>query len=219
MSMMLIPYPGYAPSNVSKEAKYSIKYGGTGMEVHLLYSVGPRECELLATAHHTQLVAMVNAVKEEANGSPGGAFYINEFKDVIVPSTGGVAYFAGNYDPVLEFNLDGTTISAKAPANTRPGDPWTGPRHGVPYQLAAGGNDIYYKFRRGSRETKYLLSDYHGGARSSELARRLAAIKGTQGGRIYINEHCEFFDPATIVYLGSLGDDPWFPPPDVPGRE
>jgi len=217
--MTLIAYPGYAPSNVSREAKYSIKHGATGMEVHLLYSVGPRERELLATSAHARLVVMVNAIKEEANGAPGGAFYINEFKDVIVPSTAGVAYFAGIYDPMLEFNLDGAAISAKAPQSIRPGDPWTGPRHGVPYQLAAGGNDIYYKFRQGSRETKYLLSDIHGEVRARGLARRLATIKGQDGGRIYINEQCEFFDPATNIYIGPLGDDPWFTPPDVPGRE
>jgi len=218
--MTLIPYPGYAPSNVSKEAKYSIRYGSTGMEVHLTYSVGPRERELLTTADHAPLVAMVNAVKEAANGAPGGAFYINEFKDVIVTSTAGVAYFAGFYEPLLEFNLDDTTIvSAKAPAGLRTGDPWPGPRHGVPYQLAAGGNDIYYKHLRGSRETTYYLSDLHGAGPARGLANRLAALKGTAGGRIYINEQCEFFDPRDRVYLGSLDDDPWFSPPDVPGRE
>lgn len=217
--MTLIPYPGYAPSNVSKEAKYSIKYGSTGMEVHLTYSVGPRERELLTTADHDRLVTMVNEVKEEANGMPGGAFYINEFKDVIVTSAAGVAYFAGFYEPLLEFNLDGTTIiSAKAPADLRPGDPWPGPRHGVPYQIAASGNDIYYKHKQGRRETTYYLSDFHGVGPARELARRLAAHKELGSGRIYINEQCEFFDPATNIYLGSIEDDPWFPPPDVPGR-
>lgn len=217
--MTLLPYPGYVPSNVSKDAKYSIKYGRDGMEVTLLFTVGPRERELLATADHAELVQKVNAVKEKANGVPGGVFYINEFRDVVVPSTGGVSFFAGEYRRTLEFNLDGATISPKAPPDLQPGDDWPGPRAGVAYVLAAGGNDIYYKHKVGRRETKVVLSDLYGEGPASGLAKRLAAIKGTNGGRIYINEECEFFDPDSNVYLGSVGDDPWFPPPDVPGRE
>jgi hypothetical protein len=216
--MSLLGYPGRVPSNVNKDAKYSIKHVRDGMEVTVLYPVGPGERELLATADHAALVEMVNAVKVAANGAPGGSFYINEFRDVIVPSTSGVAYFAGIYEPTLEFNLEGAIVSAKAAAGLRPGNLWPGPRAGVAYVLAAGGNDIYYMEETGSRQKKILLSQLCDEASARALAQRLAKIKGTAGGRIYINEECEIFDPATNVYLGSLDDDPWFPPPDVPGR-
>lgn len=216
--MSLLVYPGRVPSNVNKDAKYSIKHVNGGMEVTVLYPVGPGERELLATADHAALVEMVNAVKVAANGSPGGSFYINEFQDVIVPSTAGVAYFAGIYGPTLEFNLEGSIVSAKAPPGLRPGDDWPGPRAGVAYVLAAGGNDIYYLEETGSRERKVLLSEQCDDKKSRALAQRLAKVKGTSGGRIYINEECEFFDPNTKVYLGSIDDDPWFVPPDVPGR-
>ncbi|MEI2704081.1 MAG: hypothetical protein V9E89_02215 [Ilumatobacteraceae bacterium] len=79
-------------------------------------------------------------------------------------------------------------------------------------------DDIYYKHKQGRRETQVHLSDSCGVPRARNLAQRLARVKGTAGGRIYINEQCEFFDPATNIYLGSIEDDPWFPPPDVPGR-
>lgn len=216
--MSLLVYPGRAPSNVSKDAKYSIKHGSAGMEVTLLYQIGPRERELLATTHHGQLVDAVNEVKTAANGVPGGAFYINEFHDVIVPSTSGTVYFAGFYDQPLEFNLDGKIVSAVAPASLKPGDEWPGPLAGVAYVLTAGADDIYYKHKQGRRETQVCLSDSCGVSRALHLAQRLARVKGTAGGRIYINEQGEFFDPATNIYLGSIEDDPWFPPPDIPGR-
>ena len=217
--MKLIVYPGRAPSNVNKDAKYSVKHGPDGMHVTVLYPIGPGERELLATAEHAPLVEMVNVVKVAANGAPGGAFYITEFRDVVVPSVSGTAYFAGTYAPTLEFRLDGAIVSAKAPAELRPGEAWPGHRCGVAYVLAAGGTDIYYVQQTGNREKRISLSQSCGETEARALAQRLAAVKGTQGGRIYINEECVFFDPATMVYLGSLDDDPWFPAPDVPGRE
>ena len=70
------------------------------------------------------------------------------------------------------------------------------------------------------------LSLYTPGAKEArKLANRLAAIKGSQGGRIYINEQCEFFAPRTessgmpFVYLGHLDDDVWFSEYDLTGYD
>ena len=65
-----------------------------------------------------------------------------------------------------------------------------------------------------------LLSDGVDPSDVARLAGRLAEIKGTNGGRIYINERCNFFtnmnesNPADLIFLGSLDEDPWFQPPD-----
>jgi hypothetical protein len=220
--MMSMIYPGLAPSNVSKDAKYSIRTGENGMEVQLTYRVSDRERALLSTDRHEPLVDMVNAVKTDITGQPGGAFYINEFKDVLVPADG-ECYFAGIYDPALEFDFDGPIVSPRAPDDLEPGDPWLGPHVGIHYTLAAGGNDIKWFKKTGRISREERLSDHVGEAVAADLSRRLARTKGSEGGRIYINECCEFFSPPSgggseYLYLGSLDEDVWFPPPDVPGR-
>lgn len=89
----------------------------------------------------------------------------------------------------------------------------------VTYVLMAVGNHIKYLLKDGRRETEVRLSDDVGAAAAGRLANRLAQVKGTSGGRIYINERCEFFGPvstndySTFLYLGNLHEDLWFPAP------
>ncbi len=164
---------------------------------------------------------MVNRVKAEINGTEGGAFYINEFSDVIVPA-GDSHFYAGSYSQVLEFDFDGSIISPEVPPGTQPGDIWSGPRVGIPYTLTASCDDIKYEHANGRTTRTHLLSDYANIEEVKSLARRISSVKGSQGGRIYINEKAHFFGPVAgqedHLYLGSLDDSPWFPPPDVPGR-
>lgn len=215
-------YPGLCPSNVSKDAKYSVVSGADGYEVRLTYRVSSRELALLTTDDHPDLVEMVNAVKNELSGQSGGAFYINEFRDVLVPA-GGDCYFAGIYEHNLEFDFDGPSVSPVAPDDLVPGDAWLGPHVGIRYTLEAGGKDIRYEKRSGNRVLLVKLSDEVGKTAATALATRLARVRGTEGGRIYINEASEFFAPprndgSEFIYLGHLEEDDWFPQPDVPGR-
>ena len=65
-----------------------------------------------------------------------------------------------------------------------------------------------------------FLSEHVGKGPASALASRIGKAKGNSG-RFYINECGEFFSPPSdprsdFVYLGSLDDDVWFPPPAVP---
>ncbi len=219
--MSAMKYPGYIPSNVNKDAKYSVVNGADGFEVRLIYRLSAREEALLTTKHHDELVEMVNAVKREYNGREGGAFYINEFLDVLVPSTDGNCYYAGTYEELLEFQFQGQTISPKAGPDLLPGHAWTGPHVGIRYKLTAGGKDIGYETKPSpDLVRKVLLSDVHGPDAAAELAVRLARVKGEAGGRIYINEWSEFFSPPATtgdyIYLGALDDDLWFPPPSIP---
>lgn len=218
--MTLLPYPGLIPSNVNKDAKYSVVHGDDGMQVRLLFQLNHKEKAILTTDRHDDLVEMVNAVKQADGSAPGGAFYINEFFDVLVPTQSG-CYFAGSYERVLEFDLDGLIVSPNRAPGVEPGDPWPGPHVGIGYVLAAGGSDIYYKAKNGKIERREDLSEHVSEAAAARLANRLAAVKGTQGGRIYINECGEFFSPPSgssdqHTYLGALDEDAWFPAPDVP---
>jgi hypothetical protein len=226
---VLHEYKGHWPSNVAKDAKYSVRTEDGGWKVKLLYRVNSGDEYLLAAEAHDELVEMVNVVKRATSNNEGGAFYINEYHHVLVPNLEGRVYFAGEYDDYLEFPFNGGRIGPKAPDGLKPGDPWPGPHVGVAYTLAAGGNDIYHEVKlvdaHGQEFTrKVKLSDIAGAADARGLANRLAATKGSSGGRIYINEASEFFSPPAnqggeFIYLGHLEPDAraepdeWFPVP------
>lgn len=215
--MSLTRYTGNSPMRVSKDAKYSITAGG---EIRLEFRESERVRYLLTTDEHPRLVAMVNAVKQSATGQNGGAFYINEYQHVLVPDgQGGGCYFAGTYDATLEFRERDLLVSPVAPATLRPGDRWPGPHVGIKYTLASGASEIRYEKVDGRRREEVWLSDTAGPSATSRLARRIAAVKGPQGGGFFINERQELFAPLAAgarvdyQYIGSLGDDVWFPPP------
>jgi hypothetical protein len=224
LAELLIPYPGRRPSNVNRDAKYSvISSPGGGYEVRLIYRVSVRERELLTTDRHDELVRMVNSVKLEATGLAGGAFYINEYFDVLVPTVGKGFFYAGSYERLLEFDYDGGVIGPRPPQGLNPGGEWRGPHAGVSYTLTADCRDFKFETETRPRHIQeYRLSDYCDASEARDLASRLCRVKGAGGGRIYINEVGEFFAPLMdsaqglrYVYLGPLGEDCWFPAPDV----
>lgn len=215
--MTLKLYTGLCPSNIPKDAKYSMSTAG---EVRLTYHIDARTRDLLTTSDHPVLAKMVNKAKEHVNGRPGGVFYINEFGIVLVPDkSSGTCIEAGRYDGLLEFELDGDVISPRAPSHLRAGDDWPGPHAAIAYVLCAGGNDIRYEVVRGSRITRVFLSDYVK-EDAKKTAGRIAKVKGSSGGKFYINEQQEMFAPVQSVtgcrflYVGHLEDSPWFPHPD-----
>jgi hypothetical protein len=216
-------FPGNCPRNVSKDAKYSVR--GTDGHVELIYSTTQDERRYLSTKVHPELVEMVNDVKRTHGRGPNGPFYINEYKQVIVPvGDDAQYYFAGTYDSPLKFDFDGRTISGE-PVDLkgkplRPGDTWTGPHAGIPYVLTASGDDIYYRtFPRPDVERKVRLSTGRGKSAAEQIARVLSAFKGPGGGRIYVNEFCSVFTPINAtdglqyLYIGQINLDSWFPNP------
>ena len=216
----LVRYTGLAPANAATDASYSVVGPESAPEIRLKYRISHRERALLTTDEHPDLVHMVNDVKKALSGSVGGRFYINEFRDVLVPDGSGGSYWAGKYQESLEFDFDGTIIGPDAPAALEPGDVWEGPHAGVLYVLAAGAKDIKYRLRLGKIERTEYLSEVVGVEAARALAARLGAVKGSEGGRFYINEACNFFAPprqdqVDFTFLGRLEeDDQWFYPPE-----
>jgi hypothetical protein len=219
-------FPGNCPHNVSKDAKYSVR--GTDGRIGLTYCAEDNVRWHMTTKDHPELAEMVNAVKVTHGKAPNGPFYINEYKQVIVPVGDEVQYyFAGTYDAPLHFEFDGKTISGE-PVDLngmplRPGDIWTGPHAGIPYVLAAAGNDVYYRiFPRPGIEQRVKLSTEKGKSTAEQIARLLAAFKGPGGGRFYVNEFRSIFSPINGVagwqyrYFGQIDLDSWFAAPLVP---
>lgn len=216
----MIRYPGNVPSNVSKDAKYSVVTAGGGWEVRLVYRISSSERALVTTSSHPELVEMVNNAKLEGNGVGGGAFYINEYRHVVVPTAEG-CFFAGTYAPLLQFKFEGQSISPEAPPGLEPGQDWPGPRVGTSYVLTADGADVKYRVEtRPNVIAERRLSTDIGRSGASRVARGFARHK-PGGGRIYINEARECFgptpqgDPLNHTYLGRLGEEDWFAEPQV----
>jgi hypothetical protein len=226
----LVVYEGNWPGNVSSDAKYSIQVEEGKYVVGTKYRFDKRETWYPTTDGHPKLVEMVNRIKVAINDAKGGPFYINEFKQVLVPVGSLVVYYyAGDYSTPLVFEIDGHRLSGRATAldgtPLGPGMKWEGIHQGIPYVLTADGRDIYYEKRISPKRTrKYCLSDYVGEDRARELAAKIRRVKGFEGGRFYINEYRQLFTGMPYTYIGEQGDgDPWFPrphstPPEPTGR-
>lgn len=211
-------YPGNTPRNVAKDAKYSIVRPTGEWEVRVILRLSTEERALVTTDAHPQLVEMVNGVKEDYQFHAGGAFYIDEFRHVLVPTDEGYMC-PGYYERALVFRFEGREISPHAPAGLQPGDEWTGTRVGIPYTLAADGRDIRYEAEtRPNVIVKRSLSKEVGPSAAARTAAAFARHK-PGGGRIYVNEAREVFTPTQrgndwgAIYLGSLGELDWFADP------
>lgn len=215
-------FRGNCPRNVSKDAKYSVR----GQAVGLMYETQDDEVWRATTELHPKLVAMVNDVKASL-GSLKGSFYINEYKQVIVPIPGTRDYYlAGEYDKPLRFEFEGKTLSGE-PIDLdgnpiSPGERWVGPHPGIPYVLKAGASDIYFTSEpRPDVEKKHRLSKTVGPEIANEVCTLIREHKGFDGGRFYVNEFCSIFAPMNegsdiqYIYIGLLDLEQWFPKPEA----
>ena len=223
-------YTGNCPESIRKDAKYHIRYEKQQYVVGITYTTENGEYWTPSTTEHPHLVEMVNAVKSEYTLQKGGSFYINEFRQVIVPA-GGEYYYAGDYRRNLSFLIHDflpgmdVEISGKPYAldghKLRPGELWEGCLMGIPYILAAGGKDIRFEVQLSPTHFRRIpLSKIVSSQEAMRLASRLCRVIGnTNGGRFYINDQREMFKPVmknndfSYIYLGALTDsDPWFDP-------
>ncbi len=219
-------FKGNWPSNVKKDAKYTIRLGPDGPVVAIIYEAEEDERWHPTTDNHPRLVKMVNDVKIAHGGQPNGSFYINEFRQVIVPVVGDQRYFlAGEYHEPLRFDFEGKRISGEPfdldQNPLSPGSKWVGPHAGIPYILAAGGADIYYKYSpRPQVEKKVRLSKKIGPEFAASSASRMRDVLGFQGGRFYVNEFGSIFSPVhtgiawEYLYIGQIDLANWFPKSD-----
>lgn len=221
-----VVFEGNWPASVNKDAKYSVRSQGRRHVVGIVYLTKDGEKWYPTSDQHEPLVRMVNEIKNAENGTPGGAFYINEYRQVIVPAGNLSSYFyAGDYEKDLVFDFEGKKLCG-LPVDLKsnelkPGDIWEGPHAGIPYTLKAGAKDIYYTREIRPNVTKdELLSKHVGSAEARKTATKVAAIKGYAGGRFYVNECRSMFAPLErgntweYIYIGKLEDnDTWFPRP------
>lgn len=238
-------YRGCWPQNVCKLAKYAVRFVKGDWKPTVLYDVGDGLQFLAVEDGGTDLAMRVNAVKTAMRSQPGGAFYVNEYRHILVPvadSGAGnaqtVYYYAGRLETDCHFEFEGRPLTTKPiqldGTPLASGARWVGPRPGIPYVLAAGGRDIYF-------ETPALTDDDPPAVRPmmtrkvqlskvirdqeklAKAVRPIASIRGHQGGRFYVNEHGAMFTPVgagdgdgiDYIYCGKIDRDAWFPEPPV----
>jgi hypothetical protein len=231
-------YLGLWPQNVSKMAKYSIGSVQGAWKVRVEVDLGSGLRYIATEDGAADLVGMVNATKAAAGQPPGGVFYLNEFRHVLVPvpnreakGTGSIYYYAGEWGGELRFEFDGSALTSRPISKDgtalAPGGKWVGPRPGIPYVLAAGGVDIYYdtpalkdgKLWAGVTQ-RVKLSEKIGAPKARLATHPVASLKGHMGGRFYVNEHGAMFAPMTnaesaieYLYCGTIDPINWFPNP------
>jgi hypothetical protein len=134
------------------------------------------------------------------------------------------------------FEFEGRNLTSK-PVNRdglslRPGDSWDGPRPGIPYVLAAGGQDIYFEspaltdgkppeIREGVTRKVHLSKVLKDKEAVSRAIAPVLQIRGHHGGRFYVNERQAIFSPVdsrdgnglNYVYCGQINLTAWFPEP------
>lgn len=240
-------YPGVWPQNVSRLAKYAVRFIDNEWRVTVLYEAGAGLRYLAVEGAGEGVAAQVNAVKTAVGDQPGGPFYVNEYRHVIVPvraTGGGVSgsdyYFAGRMLDDLRFEFEGQPLSTRPVGREgqplAAGEKWIGPRPGIPYVLAAGAGDIYFESPalteddpprvRANVIRKVQLSRVVGDrAAAMRNVKMVASLRGHQGGRFYVNEHGAAFTPVDggdgngldYLYAGQIDRAAWFPEPVLVG--
>lgn len=242
---MIMPslYRGVWPQNVSRLAKYAVRFLDGEWKVTVLYEAGEGLRYLAVEGGGSALANRINEVKVQLRDQPGGTFYINEYRHVIVPVAdtsgsgfGSLYYFAGRLDSELSFEFEGRPLSTRpvrvdgSPLSS--GERWVGPRPGIPYVLAAGAADVYFESPaltdddpprvRSSVTRRVLLSKVLMDKTAlGHAVRPIATIRGHLGGRFYVNESGAMFTPVQggdgdgldYIYCGVIDRGAWFPEP------
>ena len=232
-------YRGVWPQNVSRLAKYNVRFVEKDWRVTVWCDMGDGLRYFAVDGDRQDLAQQVNAVKQSVQDQPGGIFYINEYRHVIVPVSrvGTSAYYcAGTLQGELCFAFEGSNLTSRpvTPAGLplNPGDSWIGPRPGIPYVLAAGASDIYYEtpaltdadppeLRPGLIRKVQLTKVLNNRDLVSRAVKAIATVRGHAGGRFYVNEHGAIFSPIdkgdgngiNYVYCGTIDRSAWFPEP------
>ena len=168
-----------------------------------------RDCDLVDGPGARSLAAAVVAAKEAMGGDLGGSFQVNEFGQVLVPSTDGEGQrlLAGQVRGSLRFQdpLQGGTFTLGDDSDLSAGDRWPLPYVGIPYNLSAR-NEVYFWREdqlRGEKEKPPRLD--------SKLVPALRSVR--RGGAIRFVVNSESVVLTKRRTIGPQGDaaDGWEP--------
>ncbi len=237
-------YRGVWPQNVDTLAKYAVGFVDGEWRITVRYETGEGLRHLSVQGAGADLADRVNAIKKALHSQPGGVFYVNEYRHILVPAddsasseTASPCYYAGRLEDDLLFEFEGGLLSGRPdrPDGTRlnNGEHWVGPRPGIPYVLSEGGADVCYETPaltddhpptiRPSATRRVLLSKVLPNKCMASEAAKVRYILGPRGGCFYVNEYAAMFTPVgegdgngmDYVYCGQIDMRVWFPEPTL----
>jgi len=165
-----------------------------------------------------ELIKAVNKVKIRISGKEGGAFVINEFGQVIVPTIwgNGERFLVGEVEGLLLFEdlYGGEIIDLSDDAGLQTNDPWDKPYVGVQYNLRGDSNICYYDNKLGSTE--------YPPEQDRDLIKKLRKVRRYGAATFIVNqyglvltkipegEYQEDDDKWLSVYVGRINYNLWF---------
>jgi hypothetical protein len=108
-------------------------------------------CRMVQASDVEQLVAAVTAGKAVSGAGRGGAFLLDEFGRVLVPSSergGAAVVVAAECSGPLRFHnpfCDGAVFDLYDDGDLAPGDPWNRPYIGLPHNLSGRGRLYFWE--------------------------------------------------------------------------
>ncbi|HUY32606.1 MAG TPA: hypothetical protein VMV69_07465 [Pirellulales bacterium] len=222
------------PCCPGKDSRFTIKHNveRAGTPWWVFYDAPGSPKAIAADDPHTELVQLINALKEEVAGSQGGPFSINEHGQVIARAKAPAG--PGNTIHIINVTSKGTVSNYQAPilfgsgkldprVTPKEGDAWPGPLSGMSYKFAAPGNpkppsrrfdEIFVE-----EEGVVLQISTHAGIdpyppTGGLLAPFLGALRRQlpNGGRFRVNEFGRAFTSNGSIYIGSIPHSEWFRP-------
>ena len=214
------PWQGRYRRSLGETSTFKLKYTmehGFWPVVEWDRSEGRSICTACDCNSIEELVKAVNKVKVRISGEEGGAFVINEFGQVIVPSIwgNGERFLVGEVEGVLLFEDPyGGDIDLSDDAGLQSGELWEKPYIGVKYNLRGDSNICYYDNRLGSTEFPP--------EQDRELIRKLRKVRRNGPAAFIVNqyglvltkipegEYREDDDKWVPVYVGRINYNLWF---------
>ena len=164
---------------------------------------GTGTCSAVPCAAAEQLARAVENAKRAAGGSGGGAFVINEFGQVLVPASDGgrrrflVGQLSGRLVFENPFN-NGPPVDLGDAGDLQPGDPWTMPYIGFPYNLNGRSQIYFYRIDDDGGQSVYPPRQ------DAALIQALRCVRRTGAVRFIVN-------PAGLVLTKRPKGAQWSP--------
>lgn len=150
-------------------------------------------------------------------GGTSGAFTINEYGQVIVPSTSerGMQHIVGRWHGELRFaspfHDDGQYITLENIWDCEPGEPWKLPYIGIPHVMNAEGEICFRSENEEGKESESPPGP------NKKIRKQFRAIRGSGGGRFIVTHTGLVLTKKEIhgvwkpFYVGKIKFKDWFP--------
>lgn len=173
------------------------------------------KCVAEMTTDLERLGKLVNSVKRQRTGQPGGSFAITEYGQVVCPVADDSfeRFYIGDCTGTITFlGPDGVPLTLDNDSELRSGDDWELPYVGVAYNLSRK-DRIYFPQKDGD-DTELLYPR----KQDRDLIRALRRVRGNGGFRFIVNPHGIVLTKVKEgpydwqpKYVGRINYDLWFP--------